>query len=312
MAVTLCLECFGRHGEGDRRLGTPLCPDCYDYPAHVMWNLHAGELWRRTTTAMRKYMRRLARSRGIHPDSVRLAMGKAAEMQRRGVAHFHAIVRLDGADPHNRSNTAPLPLPPGFTAYDLVAAVEDRDGPIDLFVSNAGIGTGMGLDASDEAWAAIWGVNVMAHVYAARAVVPSMVARGEGYLLNTASAAGLLAQIGDAPYSVTKHAAEAFAEWLAITYGDAGIKVSCLCPQGVRTDLLAAAMGLTSVETVVAQGLIEPSDVAAAVIEGLRDERFLILPHPEVAGYYTARATDTDAWLGGMNRLQQKIEETQR
>lgn len=189
----------------------------------------------------------------------------------------------------------------------LVDDVEERLGPIDLFVSNAGIGTGAGVEASEEVWDRIWRVNVLAHVHAAEAVLPSMLARGEGYLLSTASAAGLLGQIGDLPYSVTKHAAVAVAEWLAITYGAQGIKVSCLCPQGVRTDLLAGAMGLASVETVVAQGVIEPEEVAAAVVEGLRTERFLILPHPEVAAYYERRATDTDRWIGGMQRLQARI-----
>lgn len=189
----------------------------------------------------------------------------------------------------------------------LVANVEERHGPIDLFVSNAGIGTGAGVDASDEAWEAIWRVNVLAHVYAAQAVLPSMLARGEGYLLSTASAAGLLSQIGDLPYSVTKHAAVAVAEWLAITYGSQGIAVSCLCPQGVRTDLLATAMGHSSVETVVSQGLLEPGDVAQAVVRGLAAEEFLILPHPEVAEYYRRRATDPDRWLAGMARLQARI-----
>lgn len=189
----------------------------------------------------------------------------------------------------------------------LVAAVEDGHGPIDLFVSNAGIGTGMGVDATDEAWDRIWKVNVLAHVYAAEAVLPSMLARGEGYLLSTASAAGLLSQIGDLPYSATKHAAVAVAEWLAITYGEQGITVSCLCPQGVRTDLLANAMGISSVETVVSQGLLEPADVAASVVEAVRAEQFLILPHPEVAEYYRRRATDPDRWLAGMARLQARI-----
>jgi NAD(P)-dependent dehydrogenase (short-subunit alcohol dehydrogenase family) len=189
----------------------------------------------------------------------------------------------------------------------LVADVERSIGPIDLFVSNAGIGSGAGVEADDATWDRIWRVNVLAHVHAAEAVLPSMLARGEGYLLSTASAAGLLTQIGDLPYSVTKHAAVAVAEWLAITYGSQGIRVSCLCPQGVRTDLLATAMGHTSVQTVVAQGLLEPDDVAAAVIEGLADERFLILPHPEVAEYYRRRATDPDRWLAGMARLQARI-----
>lgn len=189
----------------------------------------------------------------------------------------------------------------------IVSRVEVALGPIDLFVSNAGIGTGMGVDATDEAWDRIWKVNVLAHVYAAEAVLPSMLARGEGYLLSTASAAGLLSQIGDLPYSVTKHAAVAVAEWLAITYGDQGITVSCLCPQGVRTDLLANAMGHSSVETVVSQGLLEPAEVAAAVVAGIGTEEFLILPHPEVADYYQRRATDPDRWLKGMSRLQARI-----
>jgi NAD(P)-dependent dehydrogenase (short-subunit alcohol dehydrogenase family) len=189
----------------------------------------------------------------------------------------------------------------------LVAAVEDQLGPIDLFVSNAGIGTAAGVEADDETWDRIWRVNVLAHVHAARAVLPSMLARGEGYLLSTASAAGLLGQIGDLPYSVTKHAAVAVAEWLAITYGDRGITVSCLCPQGVNTAMIAGASDASSVQTVVAQGVIEPEEVAAAVVAGLAAGQFLILPHPEVAEYYRRRATDTDRWLAGMQRLQARI-----
>lgn len=189
----------------------------------------------------------------------------------------------------------------------LVEEVTEAHGPIDLFVSNAGIGTLAGVDADDATWDRIWRVNVLAHVHAAEAVLPSMLARGEGYLLSTASAAGLLSQIGDLPYSVTKHAAVAVAEWLAITYGSRGIQVSCLCPQGVRTDMIAQGAGASSVETVMAQGLLEPADVAREVVAGLRDERFLILPHPEVAEYYRRRATDPDRWLAGMARLQDRI-----
>ena len=150
----------------------------------------------------------------------------------------------------------------------------------------------------------------MAHVYAARAVLPSMLARGEGYLLNTASAAGLLMNIGNAPYTATKHAAVGLAEWLAVTYGDRGIKVSCLCPQGVRTNMLLGTPGDPSTEVVLAQGAIEPEDVAEAVVEGLRAERFLILPHPEVAEYVRRKAEDPDRWLSGMRRLQQRINES--
>lgn len=188
-----------------------------------------------------------------------------------------------------------------------VKVTEERFGPIDLMVSNAGIGSMAGIEAPDELWQQVWDVNVMAHVYAARAVVPSMVARGEGYVLSTASAAGLLAQIGDAPYSVTKHAAVAFAEWLSITYGEAGIKVSCLCPQGVNTDLLKAATAGASGEVVVSQGVIEPDDVAEAVVAGLAAEQFLILPHPEVRDYMQLKASEPDRWLGGMRKLQRRI-----
>jgi NAD(P)-dependent dehydrogenase (short-subunit alcohol dehydrogenase family) len=188
-----------------------------------------------------------------------------------------------------------------------VAATEARFGPIDLLVCNAGIGSMQGIDAPNDEWQRVWDVNVMAHVFAARAVVPGMVARGQGYILTTASAAGLLAQVGDAPYSVTKHAAVAFAEWLAITYGDDGVTVSCLCPQGVNTDLLRLAAQGESGAVVMAQGTIEPEDVADAVVAALAEERFLVLPHPEVAGYEQRKAADRDRWLGGMRKLQRRI-----
>src|SRR4051794_5973310 len=191
---------------------------------------------------------------------------------------------------------------------NVVEQAEERFGPVDLFCSNAGIGGGGGVEAADEIWADVWGINVMAHVYAARAVLPSMLARGEGYLLNTASAAGLLINIGDASYTATKHAAVGLAKWLAVTYGDRGIKVSCLCPQGVNTDMLRGAVGPGgSGESVRAQGVIEATDVAEAVVQGLADERFLILPHPEVADYVQRLATDPDRWIGGMRRLQARV-----
>lgn len=193
---------------------------------------------------------------------------------------------------------------------DVVSAVrttEARFGPIDLMVSNAGIGTAQGVAAPVEVWQGIWDVNVMAHVHAANAVLPQMLERGEGYLLSTASAAGLLTQIGDAPYSVTKAAAVALAEWLAITYGDAGIKVSCLCPQGVDTDMVRSGAGSAAIDVVVAQGLITPAEVAEAVVQGLADERFLILPHPEVQQYRERKVTEPDRWIGGMRKLQRRI-----
>jgi NAD(P)-dependent dehydrogenase (short-subunit alcohol dehydrogenase family) len=190
----------------------------------------------------------------------------------------------------------------------LIETVEKDHGPIDLFCSNAGIGVGGGAETPNDDWQRIWDINVMAHVWAARHLVPRMAARGGGYLLNTASAAGLLSQIGSAPYAVTKHAAVGLAEWLSITYGDRGIKVSCLCPQGVNTDMLRGAVGPGgSGESVRAQGVIEATDVAEAVMQGLADERFLILPHPEVADYVQRLATDPDRWIGGMRRLQARV-----
>lgn len=191
----------------------------------------------------------------------------------------------------------------------VVREVAAADGAIDLFCSNAGIGGGCGgIDTPVADWERAWQVNVMAHVYAARAVVPLMLAAGRGYLLQTASAAGLLTQIGSAPYSVTKHAAVAFAEWLAITYGDRGIKVSCLCPQGVRTPMLDGASA--AVRDLLGDSAIDPAAVADAVIAGLADERFLILPHPAVAEYFRRKATDYDRWIRGMRRLQHRLRDS--
>jgi NAD(P)-dependent dehydrogenase (short-subunit alcohol dehydrogenase family) len=180
-------------------------------------------------------------------------------------------------------------------------------GAVDLFCSNAGIfGQTGGADIPDEAWRQIWDVNVMAHIYMARAVLPRMLERGAGYLLLTASAAGLLTQLGAAPYSVTKHAAIAFAEWLYIAHGAAGIKVSCLCPQGVRTRMLLGEDGQR--ESFLLEGAIDPEEVAAATVEGLDQERFLILPHPEVAEYFRRKADDYDRWLRGMQRLSARVQ----
>ncbi len=192
---------------------------------------------------------------------------------------------------------------------ELAEMVEDVLGMharIDLFCSNAGIGIPGGEEVIDPEWTRIWEVNVMAHIYAARAVLPSMLSRSEGYLLQTVSAAGLLAQIGSAPYSVTKHAALAFAEWLAITYGDRGLKVSALCPQGVKTRMLEDAdfgNGEFLRETA-----LEPEQVADAVVRGLEEEKFLILPHPEVKTYFERKAGDYDRWLKGMRRLQASVQ----
>jgi len=184
----------------------------------------------------------------------------------------------------------------------LVDDVLKKHGQIDLFCSNAGIGIEGDCDVTNRDWQRIWDINLMAHVYAARHVLPAMLARKEGYLLQTVSAAGLLTQIGSAPYAVTKHAALALAEWLSITYGDQGIKVSALCPQGVKTRMLANAE--FGGGTFLLEGALEPEQVAEAVVKGLADEQFLILPHPEVLEYMRRKTGDYDRWLRGMRRLQ--------
>ena len=186
----------------------------------------------------------------------------------------------------------------------LVDRAEERFGAIDLFCSNAGIVVPGGADASDAVWQRSLDVNVMAHVYAARVMVPRMIERGGGYLLQTASAAGLLTQIGSAPYSVTKHAALALAEWLSITYGEQGIKVSVLAPQAVRT---AMTMGIADGGVAGVDGMLEPDTVADAVVRGLAAEAFLILPHPQVLEYFRRKASDYDRWIGGMQRLQARF-----
>jgi NAD(P)-dependent dehydrogenase (short-subunit alcohol dehydrogenase family) len=201
-------------------------------------------------------------------------------------------------------------------ARDLVARTEAEFGPVDLFFSNAGIIVGGGVEVPDDAWARIWAVNVQSHVYVARAVLPAMLARGDGYLIFTASAAGLLTQLGSAPYSVTKHALVALAEWLSITHGDQGIKVSALCPQAVATNLGATSRAQVpagavrppgAASSAAVDGVLPAEQVAEAVLAGVASERFLILPHPEVAMYEQRRATDRERWLSGMRRLQARL-----
>jgi NAD(P)-dependent dehydrogenase (short-subunit alcohol dehydrogenase family) len=214
-----------------------------------------------------------------------------------------AVATAEAIGPKGFANTADVTV-----EADIEAAVERTEeelGPIDLFASNAGILSRQGIEAPDETWDLVWRVNVLSHVFAARALVPRMVERGGGYLLNTASAAGLLSQPGDAAYSVTKHAAVALAEWLAITYGGQGIKVSCLCPMAVDTAMLGGGDEAASSgnRAAAVRGILAPEAVADVVVEGLRDERFLILPHPEVAEYEQRRASDHDRWLAGMRRL---------
>jgi len=202
-----------------------------------------------------------------------------------------------------------LDVSDGKAMAAMVADLEARHGRIDLFCSNAGIGDGdpdkqNAASSPDEVWQRAWNINLMGHVHAARAVTPGMAARGGGYLLNTVSAAGLLSQIGGAVYSTTKHAAIGFAESLAITHGDQGIKVSVLCPQGVDTAMLRQG-GDNQPQNL--DGVLTPDQVAETVIEGLAAERFLILPHPEVLTYMQRKAADYDRWLGGMRRLRGKI-----
>ena len=189
---------------------------------------------------------------------------------------------------------------------ELVAASEKAFGPIDLFCSNAGIATGIGLDATPADWARSWSINVVAHAHAAKAVLPSMIERGSGYLLQTVSAAGLLSCAGDAPYTATKHAALGLAEWLSMTYGNLGIRVSALCPMGVRTNMLmpgVEAGNPSAVAVASAAPILEPEQVADMVIDGLEQERFLILPHSEVGTMYAHKAGDPDRWLAGMRRV---------
>jgi NAD(P)-dependent dehydrogenase (short-subunit alcohol dehydrogenase family) len=193
---------------------------------------------------------------------------------------------------------------------DLIAAARKHLGAIDIYCSNAGIAAGTDPQTPDPVWDRAWEVNVMAHVRASRELLPGWLERGRGTFIVTASAAGLLTMLGSAPYSVTKHAAESYAEWLAATYGHRGLVVHCICPQGVRTSMLAASGQAGQV--VLQDAAIEPERVAEALLAGMAEGRFLILPHPEVRGYYELRASDTDKWLRGMSRMQQRIEAVER
>lgn len=195
---------------------------------------------------------------------------------------------------------------------ELCVSIEDNDGPIDLFFSNAGYGETGGLDLSNDSWQKMMDVHMTSHLTVARALVPGMVARGEGYLFSTASAAGLLTQIDSGPYAVSKAAAVAFAEWLSINYGNHGVRVSVLCPQAVRTNILGddleewdrlAASGQASQD-----GILEPEDVAAMVVDTIRNENFLLLPHEQVGTYMQRKATDPDRWIKGMQRFQARLE----
>jgi len=244
-------------------------------------------------------------------DRIVVVTGAASGIGRALAVRFAAegakLVVCSDRDEAGVRATAELVSGPAFVTdvsreadiQSLIETVEADHGPIDLFCSNAGIGIGGGAEASNDGWQKIWDINVMAHVWAARHLVPRMIARGGGYLMNTASAAGLLSQIGSAPYAVTKHAAVGLAEWLAITHGDQGIKVSVLCPQAVRTAMTASNPdGVASVD-----GMIEPEDVAEACVRAIEAEDFLILPHPEVLTYMRRKTENYNRWIGGMRKL---------
>ncbi|GAA4782947.1 SDR family oxidoreductase [Streptomyces ziwulingensis] len=196
---------------------------------------------------------------------------------------------------------------PGDASVIVAEARDALGGRIDVYCANAGVGSGGSEQADEAVWALAWDVNVMAHVRAAHDLLPDWLERGAGRFVSTVSAAGLLTMIGAAPYSVTKHGAYAFAEWLALTYRHRGVKVHAICPQGVRTDMLTGSG--SAGDLVLAPTAIEPEAVAQALFEGIAEDRFLILPHPEVAEYYRARAGEPERWVRGMNRLQRQWEE---
>ncbi len=237
----------------------------------------------------------------------------AADINESGAA---SIAHEINAEHAHRDAASPRPAAWGMlldaaderAVAQLIERVEGEIGPIELWCGNAGIAAPGGFDVGDDEWGRAWSVHVMAHVIACRHMVPRWEARGSGHLLVTASAAGLLTSLGAAPYAVTKHAAVALAEWAAITYGDAGVRVSCLCPQGVRTAMTQRRDGGVAVNQVEQLGMIEPSEVAAVTLDALREDRFLVLPHPEVAVYEQRRAADRDRWLAGMRGLLRSVE----
>ncbi|MFD0166532.1 SDR family oxidoreductase [Streptomyces decoyicus] len=237
--------------------------------------------------------------------------GIGAALARRFAAEGARVVvnDLDGAKAAKTAEEIGAVAVAGDASAIVPAAREALGGGIDIFCANAGVGTGGGPEASEEDWTLAWDVNVMAHVRAARELVPEWLERGSGRFISTVSAAGLLTMVAAAPYSVTKHGAYAFAEWLSLTYRHRGIDVHAICPQGVRTDMLAAT-GAAG-DLVLTPTAVEPEGVAEALFAAMAEGRFLVLPHPEVADYYTARAADPDRWIGGMNHLQQKLEQAE-
>ena len=255
-------------------------------------------------------------------------------------SHTRAVARaVDGEFDDCRILGVGLDVSDPHATMELVESVEAEQGGIDLWCANAGIGTLEGIESDPATWQRVWEVNLMAHVHAAAVLVPRWVERGRGHLLVTASAAGLLSNLGDAPYSTTKHAAVAFAEWVAITHGEQGVGVTCLCPQGVRTPMVFGAEadefaalrrgagdtatgggtsdraapdepdrdGAMAIAAVRSLEVLEPREVAAVALDALEAGRFLALPHPEVAAYEQARAADHDRWIAGMRRLQRAL-----
>ncbi len=237
-----------------------------------------------------------------------------------GASHV-VVVDLDGAEAERvataigeTATAATVDVSDEAAIVALVEATEAAHGPIGAFVSNAGFVTVAGLEDSNEAIQKMWDVHCMSHIFAARAVVPSMISNGGGYLLNTASAAGLLTQIGSLAYSVTKAAAVSIGEWLSITHHHQGIRVSVLCPQAVRTNIVKNSpdnvdgdAGDFEGGVASGDGVVEPDDVAQLCIEAMRDERFLVLPHPDVATYAARKGADRDRWLAGMRRFQSAL-----
>jgi NAD(P)-dependent dehydrogenase (short-subunit alcohol dehydrogenase family) len=237
-----------------------------------------------------------ALARRFHADGARVVL-----------SDLHGAESVSAELPGSISVAADVSVEAGTVA--LVDAAEEAFGPVDLYFANAGVGIGADPMDDERVWQLAFDVNVHAHRWAARRLLPGWLVRGEGYFCSTASAAGLLAQIGSAPYSVTKHAAVAFAEWMTITYGARGIKVSCLCPQGVNTNMINQGDQPFDGGNVVRQvgAILEPADVADVVAAAIADERFLILPHPEVAEYLAMKGGEPDRWLGGMRKLQRRI-----
>ncbi|WP_405619697.1 SDR family oxidoreductase [Streptomyces sp. NBC_01508] len=233
----------------------------------------------------------------------------------RGFAAGGARVVVNDLDPEKAAAVAEdigagTVAVPGDASAVVERARDALGGTVDIYCANAGLGSGGDAFAGEDVWASAWDVNVMAHVRASRILLPDWLERGTGRFVSTVSAAGLLTMIGAAPYSVTKHGALAYAEWLSLTYRHRGLKVHAICPQGVRTDMLTAAG--SAGELVLAPTAIEPEDVAEALFDAMDEDRFLVLPHAEVADYYRARSTDPDRWLTGMNQIQQKWEEAGR